>query len=159
MADRNGSQTIPDIGPAELGSETEKTQTSDEIAVSDEQKRLRAIQITILRREQLLDKQKEITNELLRLNENLKNTSADLVMIHQKLSGIQQKINSHLDVINKIQEDIRALHSILEALNSRNLPQTREVAQKVIENHEANNTTNINDSVIKVFDYNKYNYE
>lgn len=157
MADGNCSQTIPDIGPAELGLETEKTQSSDEISVSDEQKRLRAIQITILRRDQLLEKQKEITNELLRLNENLKNTSSDLAVIHQKLSGIQQKINSHLDIINKIQEDIRALHSILDALNSRNLTQTKEVAQKVIENHEANNTNNINDSVVKVFDYNKYN--
>lgn len=157
MPAENTPYAFPDIGPPTLKKDTEGVESSTGNNSIDEKKRLKAISITSSQQDSLCKKQKEIYNELCRTTRELQESNDELTKIHQRISSIQQEIGRLHEELNKTREAIQEQHAILDALASLDLSQTHQLIQKVIERHEANLATNLNNSVNKLFDYNNYN--
>ena len=157
MNGENGPPKLPEIDTPILVQETKVAPKSPKSPISDEDNRSQAIQIITLWQNAAINKQKKICDELQRANDDLRKLTTELEQKQQSLASINEDISKLLIKLSESQEEIQSFRQVLDVLTSSDPAATKAVVKEVIEHYEENRRSNINNSVKKIIDYNKYN--
>lgn len=147
----------PEIDTPILGPEQKEVQGGAKTLKIDEEKRSQAIKIFASLQNAVFEKQNSLNKELQRANEDLQKTTAELAQKQQSLVAIHENINKLLEQLNASHAYVQDLHQLIEGLTSFNPAVANLKIQKAIEHDEEDWKININNSVNKAFDFNKYN--
>ncbi len=157
MNGENSPSNWPEIGTPILGPEQKEVQGGSKTLKIDEEKRSQAIKIFARLQNDVFEKQDSLNKELQRANEDLQETTAELAQKQQSLVAIYENINKLLEQLNASHAYVQDLHQLIEELTSFNPAVANQIIQKVIEHDEEYRRININNSVKKAFEFNKYN--
>ena len=157
MNGENSPSNWPEIGTPILGPEQKEVQGGAKTLKIDEEKRSQAIKIFARLQNDVFEKQDSLNKELQRANEDLQETTAELAQKQQSLVAIYENINKLLEQLNASHAYVQDLHQLIEELTSFNPAVANQIIQKVIEHDEEYRRININNSVKKAFEFNKYN--
>lgn len=147
----------PEIDTPILGPEQKEGQEVSKTLKIDEEKLSLAIKIIASLQNDVFEKQNSLNKELQRANEDLQKTTAELAQKQQSLVAIHENINKLLEQLNASHAYVQDLHQLIEELTSFNPAVANQIIQKVIEHDEEYRRININNSVKKAFEFNKYN--
>ena len=157
MNGENSPSNWPEIGTPILGPEQKEVQGGSKTLKIDEEKRSQAIKIFARLQNDVFEKQDSLNKKLQRANEDLQETTAELAQKQQSLVAIYENINKLLEQLNASHAYVQDLHQLIEELTSFNPAVANQIIQKVIEHDEEYRRININNSVKKAFEFNKYN--
>lgn len=157
MNGENSPSNWPEIGTPILGPEQKEVQGGSKTLKIDEEKRSQAIKIFARLQNDVFEKQDSLNKELQGANEDLQKTTAELAQKQQSLVAIYENINKLLEQLNASHAYVQDLHQLIEELTSFNPAVANQIIQKVIERDEEYRRININNSVKKAFEFNKYN--
>lgn len=157
MNGENSPSNWPEIGTPILGPEQKEVQGGSKTLKIDEEKRSQAIKTFARLQNDVFEKQDSLNKELQRANEDLQETTAELAQKQQSLVAIYENINKLLEQLNASHAYVQDLHQLIEELTSFNPAVANQIIQKVIEHDEEYRRININNSVKKAFEFNKYN--
>ena len=157
MNDENTPPKLPEIDTPILMQEQKEASGATKGLVADEGKRLQAMDIICSLQNSAFEMQNSICSELQRAHEELQKTTVELEQKQKSLTSIYESISTLLMKLIASQENVQTLRQLLETLASSDSSTTNQIVQKVIERYEDDRKSNINNSINKVFDYNKYN--
>lgn len=157
MNDEKGSPKLPEIGTPILTPGKKEVPEDTKTLNIDEEKRSQAIRIITSLQNSVVERQKSLNKELQRVNKDLQKTTDELAQKQQILASIYENINTLLKQLSASQEEVQTLRQLIEALTSSDPSVVNPIIQKVVEYYEADRRSNINNSVNKIFEYNKYN--
>lgn len=153
----NGNQSnLSEIGEPVLSQEQKQIQETVMSPKLTEEKLLRAKNVVLSlliseNKNQILE-----CEELHRVEVDLQNKLSDLTQIHESIACICTKINNICTAIREKQEKIQTFGQLMQELEASIPNISVENIDKIIDHYETDQRNNINNSISKILDYNKY---
>lgn len=153
----NGNQSnLSEIGEPVLSQAQKQIQETVMLPKLTEEKLLRAKNVVLsllisANKNQILD-----CEELHRVEVDLQMKLSDLTQIHESIACICTKINDICTAIREKQEKIQTFGQLMQELEASIPNISVENIDKIIDHYETDQRNNINNSISKILDYNKY---